>query len=58
MAINEQGVFSLIIVDKNWKHVTQVTDRNVILVKGQVLFQGALQTLLDDPSVLEQHLGV
>jgi branched-chain amino acid transport system ATP-binding protein len=45
-------------VDKNWKHVTQITDRNIILVKGQVVFEGSSQILLDDPSVLEQHLGV
>jgi len=49
---------SAIIVDKNWKHVTQITDRNVILVKGQVVFEGSSQALHDDPSVLEQHLGV
>jgi branched-chain amino acid transport system ATP-binding protein len=55
--IKESGI-SAIIVDKNWKHVTQITDRNVILVKGEVVFEGSSQTLHDDPSVLEQHLGV
>jgi branched-chain amino acid transport system ATP-binding protein len=45
-------------VDKNWKHVTQITDRNVILVKGEVVFEGTSQALHDDPRVLEQHLGV
>ena len=55
--IKDSGI-SAIIVDKNWKHVTQITDRNVILVKGQVVFEGSSQALHDDPSVLEQHLGV
>ena len=55
--IKESGI-SAIIVDKNWKHVTQITDRNVILVKGEVVFEGSSQALHDDPSVLEQHLGV
>ena len=55
--IKASGI-SAIIVDKNWKHVTQITDRNIILVKGQVVFEGSSQTLLDNPSVLEQHLGV
>jgi branched-chain amino acid transport system ATP-binding protein len=55
--IKESGISS-IIVDKNWKHVTQITDRNVILVKGQVVFEGSSPVLLGDPSVLEQHLGV
>jgi len=55
--IKDSGI-SAIIVDKNWKHVTQITDRNVILVKGQVVFEGPTSTLLANPSVLEQHLGV
>jgi branched-chain amino acid transport system ATP-binding protein len=55
--IKESGISS-IIVDKNWKHVTQISDRNIILVKGQVVFEGSSQILRDDPGVLEQHLGV
>jgi len=55
--IKDSGISS-IIVDKNWKHVTQITDRNIILVKGQVVFEGSSHTLLEDPSVLAQHLGV
>ena len=47
-----------IIVDKNWKHVTQITDRNVILVKGQVVFVGSSAQLLAQPEILQQHLGV
>ncbi len=55
--IRETGISS-IIVDKNWKHVTQVTDRNVILVKGQVVFEGSSDALRAQPEVLAQHLGV
>ncbi len=55
--IKDSGISS-IIVDKNWKHVTQITDRNVILVKGEVVFEGTSKALHADPSVLEQHLGV
>ena len=55
--IKASGI-SAIIVDKNWKHVTQITDRNVILVKGRVAFEGSSQALHDDPSILMQHLGV
>ena len=55
--IKASGI-SAIIVDKNWKHVTQITDRNVILVKGEVVFEGTSDALHADPSVLEQHLGV
>ena len=46
------------IVDKNWKHVTRITDRNVILVKGEVVFAGTSDQLLEQPGLLEQHLGV
>ena len=55
--IKDSGISS-IIVDKNWKHVTQITDRNVILVKGEVAFEGSSAHLRDNPAVLEQHLGV
>ena len=55
--IRETGISS-VIVDKNWKHVTQVTDRNVILVKGQVVFEGSSDQLRAQPTLLEQHLGV
>ena len=55
--IRETGISS-VIVDKNWKHVTQVTDRNVILVKGQVVFEGSSDQLRAQPVLLEQHLGV
>ncbi len=55
--IRDTGISS-IIVDKNWKHVTQITDRNVILVKGQVVFDGTTGSLLAQPELLTQHLGV
>jgi len=55
--IRESGISS-VIVDKNWKHVTQITDRNVILVKGEVVFEGTSDTLLAQPELLAQHLGV
>jgi branched-chain amino acid transport system ATP-binding protein len=55
--IKESGISS-VIVDKNWKHVTKITDRNVILVKGEVVFQGSSAELLSQPDVLNQHLGV
>ena len=55
--IRESGISS-VIVDKNWKHVTQITDRNVILVKGEVVFEGTSAQLHSQPELLEQHLGV
>jgi len=55
--IRESGISS-VIVDKNWKHVTQVTDRNVILVKGEVVFAGTSDDLRAQPQLLDQYLGV
>ncbi len=55
--IKESGISS-VIVDKNWKHVTQITDRNIILVKGQVVFEGSSDALHAQPQLLEQYLGV
>jgi branched-chain amino acid transport system ATP-binding protein len=55
--VRESGISS-VIVDKNWKHVTQITDRNVILVKGEVVFAGTSEALHAQPQLLEQYLGV
>jgi branched-chain amino acid transport system ATP-binding protein len=55
--IRESGISS-VIVDKNWKHVTQITDRNVILVKGEVVFAGTSDELRSRPQLLDQYLGV
>ena len=55
--IKDSGISS-IIVDKNWKHVTKITDRNVILVKGEVVFEGNSELLQSQPEIMAQHLGV
>jgi branched-chain amino acid transport system ATP-binding protein len=57
-ALVAKSGISTVIVDKNWQHVTQITQHNVILVKGEVVFEGASATLLAQPDVLNQHLGV
>lgn len=55
--VKDSGISS-VIVDKNWKHVTQIADRNVILVKGQVVFEGPSDALHSQPQLLAQYLGV
>lgn len=55
--IRASGISS-VIVDKNWKHVTQVSDRNVILVKGEVVFADTSDALRAQPRLLDQYLGV
>jgi branched-chain amino acid transport system ATP-binding protein len=49
---------STVIVDKNHKHVTQIADRNVILVKGEVVFEGSSQSINAQPELLQQYMGV
>ncbi len=55
--VRQTGISS-VIVDKNWKHVTQVSTRNVILVKGEVVIDGSSAELIAKPELLEQYLGV
>jgi branched-chain amino acid transport system ATP-binding protein len=55
--VRETGISS-VIVDKNWKHVSQITDRNVILVKGEVVFEGSSAELHARPELLAHYLGV
>jgi branched-chain amino acid transport system ATP-binding protein len=55
--IRRHGIATLI-VDKSYAAVTAITDRNVILVKGRVVFEGDSPTLLGQPDLLRKHLGV
>ena len=48
------SVSVIVIVEKNWKHRTQITDRNVILVKGEVVFEGTSAALTAQPQLLQQ----
>jgi branched-chain amino acid transport system ATP-binding protein len=56
-SVRDTGV-AAIIVDKNYAAVSAVTDRNVILVKGRVVFEGSGGELRQKPELMHQHLGV
>lgn len=56
-ALRESGL-AVIIVDKNFAAVSALTDRNLILVKGRVVFEGSGDELRANPEVLHQHLGI
>jgi len=47
-----------IIVDKNFAAVSAIADRNVILVKGRIVFDGSSGELKSQPEVMQQHLGI
>ena len=55
--IRETGI-AAVIVDKNFTAVSAHTDRNVILVKGRVVFEGTGHELKAQPELLRQHLGI
>lgn len=56
-AVRESGL-AAIIVDKNFAAVSALTDRNLILVKGRVVFEGTGDDLRAQPEMLHQHLGI
>lgn len=55
--IKETGI-ATVIVDKNVKVLLDLADRNVILVKGQIVYDGPSKPLQDDPTILRQHIGL
>jgi branched-chain amino acid transport system ATP-binding protein len=55
--IRELGIATLI-VDKSHAAITAISDRNVILVKGRVVFEGDGAMLRARPDLLHTHLGV
>ncbi len=55
--IRAQGI-ATVLVDKNYAAITAIADRNVILVKGRVAFEGDSRALLGEPELLRRHLGV
>jgi branched-chain amino acid transport system ATP-binding protein len=55
--IRAHGI-ATVIVDKNYAAVTSIANRNVILVKGRVVFEGDSETLRAQPDLLHSHLGI
>ena len=55
--IRRSGI-ATVIVDKNYAHVTAITDRNVVLVKGRVAYEADSATARANPAALHALLGV
>ena len=53
-----EGGIAVVIVDRNFKAVNAVTDRNVILVKGRVVYEGPSVELAARADIRLAHLGV
>jgi len=56
-AIRATGIAS-VVVDRNHAVVTAVADRAVVLVKGEVVFDGTGAALRAQPTLIHAHLGV
>ena len=55
--IRASGI-ATVIVDKNHAAVSAVSDRNIILVKGRVVFEGSSGELSRQPEILRKHVGI
>ena len=55
--IRKTGI-ATVIVDKNHGAVTSICDRAMILVKGDVVFDGTSEEIRARPELIQQHLGV
>lgn len=55
--IRKSGI-ATVIVDKNHSAVTSICNRAMILVKGEVVFDGSSDEVRADPELIKKHLGV
>ena len=55
--IRDTGI-ATVIVDKTVASVTEIADRIVILVKGEIVFEGSRAELRAKPELMHRHLGV
>ena len=55
--IRDAGVATLI-VDKTVSAVTEIADRVLVIVKGEIVFEGDPATLKAQPELMHRHLGV
>jgi branched-chain amino acid transport system ATP-binding protein len=55
--VRDAGITTLV-VDKTVSEVTAVADRVVVLVKGELVFNGTPTALLADPALMQRTLGV
>lgn len=55
--IKQEGI-ATIVVDKDFRHLSAIADRMVLVSKGSVVFNGAPAALSAQPELLDKHLGV
>jgi branched-chain amino acid transport system ATP-binding protein len=55
--IRSEGV-AAIVVDKDFRALSRLADRALILSKGEIVFEGTPTALAEEPALLERHLGI
>jgi branched-chain amino acid transport system ATP-binding protein len=55
--VRETGIATLV-VDKTVAAVTEISDRVVVIVKGEIVFDGLPSVLTTDKALMQRHLGV
>jgi len=55
--IRESGI-ATVIVDKNFAAISALADRNIILMKGRIVFAGSSADLRAQPELVHTYLGV
>jgi branched-chain amino acid transport system ATP-binding protein len=55
--IRSEGI-ATIVVDKDFRALSKVADRMVVMAKGEIAFDGTPAHMQADPTILEKHLGV
>jgi branched-chain amino acid transport system ATP-binding protein len=56
--LTQAGGLAVILVEQNSRLALDIAPRAVVMDRGRIVFDGASQTLKDDPVRLEQLIGV
>ena len=56
--LSEAGGLAMILVEQNTRLALDIAPRAVVMDRGRIVYDGASETLRDDPAKLEQLIGV
>jgi branched-chain amino acid transport system ATP-binding protein len=56
--LSEAGGFSMILVEQNSRLALDIAPRAVVMDRGRIVYDGESETLRDDPTKLDQLIGV
>ena len=55
--IKKAGI-ATVIVDKDIKTLLDISDRNIIIEKGKIIYEGGSDKLIEEPEILKKYVGV